>query len=67
MNYSNMTIEQLFDEYAYVKGIISDFYNGHKYITETELNSKYRICSEIIEEVKSRIDSHVVYDGEVVI
>lgn len=77
IDYSKMTIEQLFDEYYWARKDVSE-YNGdqfvfshNKEVNEKMLQDRYDIIYKTVAEVESRLEKDsgenvVVYDGEVI-
>ena len=68
MDYSKMTIEQLFDEYYWARKDISD-YNCDEFVfshdekkNEKMLQERYDIMYKTVEEVKSRLE-RMVYNA----
>lgn len=72
VDYSKMTIEQLFDEYYWARQDISRYNDGQfvfshdKEVNEKMLEDRYDIIYKTIAEVESRIENVVVYDGEAI-
>lgn len=72
VDYSKMTIEQLFDEYYWARKDIGDYNDGQfvfshdKEVNEKMLKDRYTIMYKTVEEVKSRLENVVVCDGEVI-
>ena len=73
VDYSKMTIEQLFDEYYWARKDISEYDDGqfvfshNKEINEKMLQDKYDIIYKTVAEVESRLEKVVVYDGELIL
>lgn len=72
VDYSKMTIEQLFDEYYWARKDISEYNDGQfvfshdKEVNEKMLEDRYDIIYKTIAEVESHIENVVVYDGEAI-
>ncbi len=62
MDYSKMTIEQLFDEYYWARKDISDYNNGEFVFSHDEkenekmLQERYDVMYKTAEEAKSRLE-----------
>lgn len=72
VDYSKMTVEQLFDEYYWARKDISEYGDGqfvfshNKEVNEKMLQDRYDIMNKTVAEVESRLENVVVYDGEVI-
>lgn len=72
VDYSKMTIEQLFDEYYWARKDISEYNDGqfvfshNKEVNEKMLQDRYGVMHKTVAEVESRLENVVVYDGEVI-